>query len=116
MRRAAFRFSSTTSRSSRSEFFPAMMEKLAREIPTLKGLKHSAPDFSQIRVFADMGLICSPVMGLFRCRRSAWERWHDRCAASIAPCTTPSSFRLGGRQHEAGPVSAGRRAQICRLV
>ena len=38
------------------EFFAPMMEKLKREIPTLKGLKHSAYDFSQIRVFADMGL------------------------------------------------------------
>ena len=40
------------------EFLPPLMEKLAREIPTLKGLKHSAPDFSQIRRFADMGLSC----------------------------------------------------------
>jgi len=40
------------------EFVPAMMEKLAREIPTLQGLKHSAPDFSQIRAFADLGLTC----------------------------------------------------------
>jgi dihydrodipicolinate synthase/N-acetylneuraminate lyase len=40
------------------EFFPVMMEKLAREIPTLKGLKHSAPDFTQISAFADMGLVC----------------------------------------------------------
>jgi dihydrodipicolinate synthase/N-acetylneuraminate lyase len=40
------------------EFLPAMMEKLMREIPTLKGLKHSAPDFTQIRRFADMGLTC----------------------------------------------------------
>jgi len=47
------------------EFFPAMMEKLAREIPTLKGLKHSAPDFSQIRVFADMGLTCFSGNGAF---------------------------------------------------
>jgi dihydrodipicolinate synthase/N-acetylneuraminate lyase len=38
------------------EFFAPMMEKLRREIPTLKGVKHSAYDFSQIRVFADMGL------------------------------------------------------------
>jgi dihydrodipicolinate synthase/N-acetylneuraminate lyase len=38
------------------EFFAPMMEKLQREIPTLKGVKHSAYDFSQIRVFADMGL------------------------------------------------------------
>jgi len=34
------------------------MEKLKREIPTLKGLKHSAPDFTQIRLFTDMGLSC----------------------------------------------------------
>ena len=47
------------------EFFPAMMEKLAREIPTLKGLKHSAPDFSQIRAFADMGLTCFSGNGAF---------------------------------------------------
>jgi dihydrodipicolinate synthase/N-acetylneuraminate lyase len=40
------------------EFFPPMMEKLRREIPTLKGLKHSAPDFMQIRLFADLGLSC----------------------------------------------------------
>jgi dihydrodipicolinate synthase/N-acetylneuraminate lyase len=40
------------------EFFPVMMENLKREIPTLKGLKHSAPDISQIRLFADMGLAC----------------------------------------------------------
>ncbi|HKQ22988.1 MAG TPA: dihydrodipicolinate synthase family protein [Burkholderiales bacterium] len=47
------------------EFIPAMMEKLAREIPTLKGLKHSAPDFSQIRVFTDMGLTCFSGNGAF---------------------------------------------------
>jgi dihydrodipicolinate synthase/N-acetylneuraminate lyase len=47
------------------EFIPAMMEKLTREIPTLKGLKHSAPDFSHIRVFADMGLICFSGNGAF---------------------------------------------------
>ena len=40
------------------EFLPTMMETLKREIPTLKGLKHSAPDFMQIRLFADMGLSC----------------------------------------------------------
>ncbi len=40
------------------EFLPAMMERLMREVPTLIGLKHSAPDFTQIRVFADMGLAC----------------------------------------------------------
>jgi dihydrodipicolinate synthase/N-acetylneuraminate lyase len=40
------------------EFFAPMMEKLKREIPTLKGLKHSAQDFMQIRAFADMGLTC----------------------------------------------------------
>ena len=47
------------------EFLPAMMEKLKLEIPTLKGLKHSAPDFSQIRVFADMGLTCFSGNGAF---------------------------------------------------
>jgi dihydrodipicolinate synthase/N-acetylneuraminate lyase len=47
------------------EFVPAMMEKLVREIPTLKGLKHSAPDFSQIRAFADMGLTCFSGNGAF---------------------------------------------------
>ncbi len=47
------------------EFIPAMMEKLEREIPTLKGLKHSAPDFSHIRVFADMGLTCFSGNGAF---------------------------------------------------
>jgi dihydrodipicolinate synthase/N-acetylneuraminate lyase len=40
------------------EFLPPLMEKLVREIPTLTGLKHSAPDFTQIRKFADMGLTC----------------------------------------------------------
>jgi len=40
------------------EFFAPLMEKLKREIPTLKGLKHSAQDFMQIRAFADMGLTC----------------------------------------------------------
>jgi dihydrodipicolinate synthase/N-acetylneuraminate lyase len=40
------------------DFQPPLMEQLRREIPTLVGLKQSAPDFSLIRVFADMGLIC----------------------------------------------------------
>lgn len=40
------------------ETVPALMEKFVRAIPTLKGLKHSAPNFSDIRVFADMGLTC----------------------------------------------------------
>lgn len=40
------------------ETVPALMEKFARAIPTLKGLKHSAPNFSDIKVFADMGLTC----------------------------------------------------------
>ncbi|HUF19535.1 MAG TPA: dihydrodipicolinate synthase family protein [Burkholderiales bacterium] len=47
------------------EFFPPTMEKLAREIQTLKGLKHSAPDFSQIRVFANMGLTVFSGNGAF---------------------------------------------------
>ncbi|PWT76618.1 MAG: hypothetical protein C5B46_00855 [Proteobacteria bacterium] len=40
------------------EILPAFMEQLVREIPTLRGLKHSAPNFAHIRVFADMGLMC----------------------------------------------------------
>lgn len=40
------------------EFFPPILERIKREVPTLVGLKHSAPDFTQIRAFADMGLIC----------------------------------------------------------
>ena len=44
---------------------PGLMEKFMREIPTLKGLKHSAPNFADIRVFADMGLTCFSGNGAF---------------------------------------------------
>jgi dihydrodipicolinate synthase/N-acetylneuraminate lyase len=44
---------------------PALMEKFMRAIPTLKGLKHSAPSFEDIRVFADMGLMCFSGNGAF---------------------------------------------------
>jgi N-acetylneuraminate lyase len=47
------------------ETVPALMEKFMREIPTLKGLKHSAPNFAHIRVFADTGLICFNGNGAF---------------------------------------------------
>jgi N-acetylneuraminate lyase len=47
------------------ETVPALMEKFVRAIPTLKGLKHSAPNFGDIRVFADMGLICFSGNGAF---------------------------------------------------
>lgn len=47
------------------ETTPRLMEKLQREIPTLKGLKHSAPNFAHIRVFADMGLTCFSGNGAF---------------------------------------------------
>jgi len=47
------------------ETVPALMEKFARAIPTLKGLKHSAPNFADIRVFADMGLTCFSGNGAF---------------------------------------------------
>ena len=47
------------------ETVPALMEKFVRSIPTLKGLKHSAPNFADIRVFADMGLICFNGNGAF---------------------------------------------------
>ena len=44
---------------------PALMERFMREIPTLKGLKHSAPNFADVRVFADMGLTCFSGNGAF---------------------------------------------------
>jgi dihydrodipicolinate synthase/N-acetylneuraminate lyase len=47
------------------ETVPSLMEKFVRAIPTLKGLKHSAPNFADIRVFADMGLICFSGNGAF---------------------------------------------------
>jgi dihydrodipicolinate synthase/N-acetylneuraminate lyase len=50
---------------SQVEIGPALMEKMMRAVPTLKGLKHSAPDFAHIRVFADMGLQCFSGNGAF---------------------------------------------------
>jgi N-acetylneuraminate lyase len=47
------------------ETVPSLMEKFMRAIPTLKGLKHSAPNFADIRVFADMGLTCFSGNGAF---------------------------------------------------
>jgi dihydrodipicolinate synthase/N-acetylneuraminate lyase len=47
------------------ETVPALMEKFVRAIATLKGLKHSAPNFADIRVFADMGLTCFSGNGAF---------------------------------------------------
>jgi len=47
------------------ETVPALMEKFVRAIPTLKGLKHSAPNFADIKVFADMGLVCFSGNGAF---------------------------------------------------
>lgn len=47
------------------ETVPALMEQFVRAIPTLRGLKHSAPNFSDIRVFADMGLTCFSGNGAF---------------------------------------------------
>jgi dihydrodipicolinate synthase/N-acetylneuraminate lyase len=41
---------------SQVELVPRLTEKIQRAVPTLKGVKHSAPNFSDIRVFADMGL------------------------------------------------------------
>jgi len=38
------------------ETVPALTEKFQGAIPTLVGLEHSAPNFADIRVFADMGL------------------------------------------------------------
>lgn len=47
------------------EIDPALIEKMMREIPTLVGLKHSAPNFAHIRVFADLGLKCFSGNGAF---------------------------------------------------
>ena len=47
------------------ETVPSLIEKFARALPTLKGLKHSAPNFADIRVFADMGLTCFSGNGAF---------------------------------------------------
>lgn len=38
------------------EFTPALMERVVREVPMVAGVKHSAPDFNNIRRFTDMGL------------------------------------------------------------
>jgi len=47
------------------EMAPPMMEKLQRAIPTLKGLKHSALNFTHIRAYADLGLTCFSGNGAF---------------------------------------------------
>lgn len=47
------------------EIDPPLIEKMMREIPTLVGLKHSAPNFAHIRVFADLGLKCFSGNGAF---------------------------------------------------
>ena len=38
------------------EFDAALMQKVIREVPNVAGVKHSAPDFNNIRRFRDMGL------------------------------------------------------------
>ena len=38
------------------EFTAPLMEKVVREVPMVAGVKHSAPDFNNIRRFRDMGL------------------------------------------------------------
>jgi len=40
------------------EITPALMLKIQEGVPRLKGLKHSAPSFENVRAFADMGLEC----------------------------------------------------------
>jgi dihydrodipicolinate synthase/N-acetylneuraminate lyase len=47
------------------EMVPALMEQLQRTIPTLKGLKHSALNFTHIRAYADLGLTCFSGNGAF---------------------------------------------------
>lgn len=38
------------------EVSPSLMERLVREIPSLKGVKHSAPSFFNIHLFTQMGI------------------------------------------------------------
>ena len=40
------------------EITPGMMKKIQDRVPHLKGLKHSAPSFGNVRTFAQMGLSC----------------------------------------------------------
>ncbi|MBT3942523.1 MAG: dihydrodipicolinate synthase family protein [Chloroflexi bacterium] len=40
------------------EFLPDLMDAVMREVPTLKGLKHSAQNFALIRDWKDRGLAC----------------------------------------------------------
>ena len=37
---------------------PPLMEKIVENVPNVMGLKHSVPNFSDIRIFANMGLKC----------------------------------------------------------
>lgn len=37
---------------------PPLMQKIVENVPNVSGLKHSAVNFSDIRIFADMGLKC----------------------------------------------------------
>ena len=46
------------------ETTPDFMEKIVAAVPTVVGLKHSAVNFSDIRLFADMGLKCFSGSGL----------------------------------------------------
>ena len=46
------------------ETMPPLMEKIVRNVPNVMGLKHSAPNFADIRVFANMGLKCFSGNGL----------------------------------------------------
>ncbi len=40
------------------EITPDLMQKIQDEVPQLQGLKHSAPNFINLRIFAEMGLSC----------------------------------------------------------
>ncbi len=40
------------------EITPGMMKMIQDRVPQLKGLKHSAPSFANVRTFAKMGLSC----------------------------------------------------------
>jgi len=40
------------------ETTPSMMEEIVDKVPNVVGLKHSAPNFQDIKIFSDMGLKC----------------------------------------------------------
>jgi N-acetylneuraminate lyase len=97
------------------ETVPALMEKFARAIPTLKGLKHSAPNFADIRVFADMGLLCFSGNGAFPLPALTMGAVGTIDAPlSLAPWHYAELFSAWEAGDIARRSAAGLRTQVCR--